>query len=162
MTEIDNYTTLTFESFYRATFPGLVGVATALMTDSTDAEDLVQDTMVKAFMRWPRVSVLAVPAAWCHRVLTNACRSRWRRRNTEQRYATRLRRRPGVINGPSGEALAFWEAVRTLPQRPRTVVALYFAGEHTTTEIVAILGIPEGTVRSDISRARDIIIEALR
>ena len=58
--------------------------------------------------------------------------------------------------------LAFWAAVRTLPTRPRTVVALHFAGERTMADIASILGVPEGTVRSDIARARVVIIEQLR
>ncbi len=43
----------------------LVGVATALTGDFHDAEDLVQDTMVKAFLHWRRVSRLDRPGGWC-------------------------------------------------------------------------------------------------
>ena len=50
--------------------------------------------------------------------------------------------------------MAFWAAVRTLPTRPRLVVSLYYALEHTTPEVASILGVPEGTVRSDLTRAR--------
>ena len=41
-----------FEDVYRREYPGLVAVATALTGDLRDGEDAVQDTMVKAFVRW--------------------------------------------------------------------------------------------------------------
>ena len=50
--------------------------------------------------------------------------------------------------------MSFWSAVRQLPERPQHVVALYYAGERSVGEIARILGIPEGTVKSDLSRAR--------
>ena len=57
--------------------------------------------------------------------------------------------------------VAFWAVVRTLPSRPRMVVALYFAGDRSAKEIAAVLGCPEGTVYSDLSRSRVILAEAL-
>ena len=152
----------TFEDLYRREYPGLVAVAAALTGDTRDGEDLVQDTMVKAFVQWHRVSGLSRPGAWCHHVLTNACRSLWRRRATLQRHLDRHRPEELRDTGASDDVLAFWAAVRTLPTRPRTVVALHFAGERTMADIASILGVPEGTVRSDIARARVVIIEQLR
>jgi RNA polymerase sigma-70 factor (ECF subfamily) len=150
-----------FEGLYRLEYPGLVAVATALTGDSRDAEDLVQDTMVRAFTHWPRVSQLQRPGAWCHRVLHNACRSWGRRRRTEFRFLSRQRHHEPAAASPHADVVAFWNVVRTLPVRPRTVVALHFAGERTMAEIASILGVPEGTVRSDIARARVLIIAGL-
>jgi len=153
--------TVGFEDLYRREYPGLVAVATALTGDRRDGEDAVQDTMVKAFVGWERVGGLNAPGAWCHRVLVNVCRSRWRRRWTEQRFWGRARPRGLWVEGPSADVVAFWELVRELPSRPRTVVTLHFAGERTMAEIAAILDVPEGTVRSDIARARAAIVAGL-
>jgi RNA polymerase sigma factor (sigma-70 family) len=150
-----------FEDLYRVEYPALVGVARAMTGDLRDGEDLVQDTMVKAFIHWGRVGRLERPGAWCHRVLINACRSKLRRRRTEWRYQTRASRDEPVVAGPSPDVLAFWAVVRTLPSRPRMVVALYFAGDRTAAEIASILGCPEGTVYSDLSRARVVLAEHL-
>ena len=150
-----------FEDLYRAEYPGLVAVARAMTGDRRDGEDLVQDTMVKAFIQWGRVGRLQRPGAWCHRVLVNACRSRLRRRRVERRFFNRARRDEPQSAGPSPDAVVFWSVVRSLPLRPRTAVALYFAGDHTAPEIAAILGCPEGTVYSDLSRARAVLAEAL-
>lgn len=142
----------TFDDLYRREFPGLVAVATAL--SGYDGEDLVQDAMVKALVNWDRVSRLERPGGWCHRVLVNLCRSRWRRRRTEARFLGRLRRDEPATPGPSVEALAFWSAVRELPERPRLAVTLYYAGDRSVAEVATILGVPEGTIRSDLTRAR--------
>jgi RNA polymerase sigma-70 factor (ECF subfamily) len=151
-----------FEDVYRREYPGLVAVATALTGDVRDGEDVVQDTMVKAFVRWGDVGRLERPGAWCHRVLLHACRSRWRRRLIEARFWSRARSGERTTPGPSADVMAFWGLVRELPSRPRTAVTLHFAGERTMAEIAAILDVPEGTVRSDIARARVVITAALR
>ncbi len=74
-----------FEDLYRREYPGLVAVAAALSGASRDAEDLVQDTMVKALINWKRVQRLDRPGGWCHRVLLNICHNWRRRRGTEAR-----------------------------------------------------------------------------
>lgn len=144
-----------FESLYRREFPSLIGVATAL--SGFDGEDLVQDTMVRAWMRWDTVSRLERPGGWCHKVLVNLCRGRWRRRLVEARHLARLRRADTVTDGPSEDVVAFWSAVRTLPERQRLVMALRYAGDLSTVEVAAVLGVPEGTVRSDLTRARAVL-----
>lgn len=141
-----------FEEVYRCEYPGLVGVARAL--SGHDAHDLVHDAMVKALVNWKKVGSYERPGAWCHRVVVNLCRNRARRRSTEARYLARQRRDEPSMSASSGQSLAFWSAVRELPERPRQVVALYSAGERTIPEIARILTVPEGTVKSDLSRAR--------
>jgi len=151
----------TFEDTYRREYPGLVAVATALTGDFRDGEDAVQDTMVKAFARWSDVGRLERPGAWCHRVLLNVCRGRWRRKRTEERFWSRRRREEPSMPEPSADVVLFWTLVRDLPSRPRMSVTLHFAGERTMADIASILGVPEGTVRSDIARARVVITDAL-
>lgn len=143
-----------FDDFFRAEYPALVAVATALAGSPEDGEDLVQDTMVKALLRWPTVRALERPGGWAHRVLLHACRSWWRRRRTQANWFARQRRVEASVDGPSADALAFWAAVRTLPERPRQVMVLHYAGDRTAAEVARILDVPEGTVRSDLTRAR--------
>lgn len=143
-----------FEEFYRAEYPGLVAVATALVGSFESGEDLVQDTMIKSLMRWQRVQGLERPGGWAHRVLLNACTSWWRRRRTEAKHIASLRRADATVDGPSPDALAFWDSVRRLPERHRQVMVLFYAGDRSVAEVASILSVPEGTVRSDLTRAR--------
>ena len=145
-----------FDDLYRHEYPGLIAVATAL--SGYDGEDLVQDAMLKAIVNWEKVRRLERPGGWCHRVLVNLCRSRRRRRVTEARFLARLRREEPSAPPPSDDVMSFWSAVRELPERPRLAVALYYAGDRSVAEVAHILDVPEGTVRSDLSRARSFMI----
>lgn len=153
--------TTDFEEMYLREYPGLYAVAAAL-AGVDNGEDLVQDTMFKALINWPRVRGLERPGGWCHRVLVNFCRSFWRRRRLEDRFAARYASRAGTISGPSADVVAFWTAVRRLPSRPRLTVALYYAADYSAGEIASILDVPEGTVRSDLARARGALAAELR
>jgi RNA polymerase sigma factor (sigma-70 family) len=107
------------------------------------------------------VSLLERPGAWCHRVLTNDCYSRWRRRRTEQRWLSRQRRTESYHEPFDLDVIAFWAFVRTMPERPRTVVALFYGAGLTSLEISEIINVPHGTVRSDLSRARTLLAREL-
>ena len=141
-----------FEAMYRSEYPALIAVATAL--SGADGEDMVHDAMVKALIRWERVGRLERPGGWCHGVLVNLCRSRWRRLRSQAEFLQRVRLEEPSTPGPSVHVMVFWSAVRELPTRPRTAVALRYAGDRTIAEIASILDVPEGTVTSDLHRAR--------
>lgn len=150
---------VSFEDMYRAEYPGLVAVATALA--GQDGPDLVHDAMVRALLNWRKVSRYERPGGWCHRVVVNLCRSKWRRRSTEARWLARQRPVAAVAAEPSADVIAFWAAVRQLPERPRLVVTLFYAGDHSVSEVARILDVPEGTVKSDLSRAREALSREL-
>jgi RNA polymerase sigma factor (sigma-70 family) len=151
----------TFEDLYRREYPNLIAVARALTGDRHDGEDLVQDTMVKAFVQWDRLQRYQKPVCWCLRVLTHACRDHWRRRRTRARFLDRQRHAEPWMEGPGVEFVAFWQAVRRLPQRPRLVVTLYYAGDRSIAEVAAVVKVPEGTVKSDLARARAVLVSEL-
>ena len=71
----------------------------ALTGGSHDGEDLVQDTMVKAFVKWDRVQRYQRPGAWCLRVLTHACRDHWRRGRTQGSFPGPPASRRTVVAG---------------------------------------------------------------
>lgn len=152
-------TATSFEELYRREYPALIAVATAL--SGNDGEDLVHDAMVRALTHWNRVSRLERPGGWCHRVLVNLCRNRWKRRRHAASYLARRRREEPVTADPSVDAMPFWDSVRRLPERPRLAVTLYYAGDRPVAEIAELLDVPEGTIRSDLTRARAAIIREL-
>lgn len=150
-----------FERLYLTEFPALHAVAVVLVGHA-DSEDVVQDTMFRALVNWPRVRDLQAPGGWCHRVLLNVCRGIWRKAGVARRYRGKVYARERWDDGPSADVLAFWDAVRRLPTRPRMVVALRYGADRSTADIATILSVPEGTVRSDLSRAGAVLAAELR
>ncbi len=110
-----------FEEMYLREYPGLYAVAAAL-AGIDNGDDIVQDTMFKALIHWPRVRGLDRPGGWCHRVLVNLCRSFWRRRRLEDRFAAKYLSKSPSASGPSEDIVAFWSAVRRLPTRLAKIV----------------------------------------
>lgn len=151
--------TISFDEFYRFQYPGLLAVATVL--SGSEGEDLVHDAMVRALLHWTRISRLERPGGWAHRVLINRCRSWWRHKRVESDHLSCQRRGEPTAPEVSVETIAFWTAVRRLPTRPRLAMTLFYAADRTTAEVASILDVPEGTVRSDLSRARQTVARDL-
>jgi RNA polymerase sigma-70 factor (ECF subfamily) len=145
---------LEFERFFRSAEPMLRRVAGLWTTDQHLAHDLVQETLVRAWERWPKVSAHPRPEAWCCTVLRNLATSRWRRARLERRHEA-----PAQATGPAaGEAdaarLDVMAALRRLPPRQAEALVLHDVLGFTGDEIAAELRVPAGTVRSWLARAR--------
>jgi RNA polymerase sigma-70 factor, ECF subfamily len=143
--------------------------AWAILRDDADASDGLQEACVSA---WREVRRLRDPDrfdAWLTRILVNRCRTilRTRRRVTVREIdveaadvqATKAAR-PG-----EPESIAELDAIRRsfsrLDPDQRTLIALYYVDDHSISEVAAILGIPDGTVKSRLSRARNMLARAL-
>jgi RNA polymerase sigma-70 factor (ECF subfamily) len=149
-----------FDDFVTAERRHLLAVAFSLCADRHAAEDLVQDALVEAYRRWPRLSHYDDPGAWARRVVVTRATSLWRRRRNERVAVQRLDARPDAA--PVEEDVdAFWRVVRALPPRQAQVVALRYADDLEVAEIGRVLGIAEGTVKATLSQARAAIARML-
>ncbi|MEI2652221.1 MAG: sigma factor [Microthrixaceae bacterium] len=114
-----------FDAFYSSARPPLARLAYALTGSTTEADDLAQETLSRAFARWSTVSTLESPLGWCRRVLLYLVFSRTRRLRNEAAAVLRLgawaasrRRRCGVVlMGPPRSGRRF---VRCHPGKPRS------------------------------------------
>jgi RNA polymerase sigma factor (sigma-70 family) len=133
------------EAEYRRSYRRLVGLA-ALLTGSREvAEDLVQDTFVRA---GHRVGEVDDPGTYLRTAVANACRS-WHRRNA-------LARRVGAGREPRAampdHLVEFDDALRSLKPEQRIAVVLRVHGGFTAEEIAVLTGSNASTVRTRISR----------
>ena len=139
-----------FDDFFRTTGPKLVVLGYVFTGDRSQAQDLAQETLLRAWQRWETVSAYDDPAAWCRRVLCNLATSEWRK-------ATRRRDlspSPTVSPEPDIEAIALARALDTLPPPQRTAIVLHDGGDLSVAAVARELEVPEGTVRSWLSRGR--------
>jgi len=165
-----------FSSFYHETRDRCLRAVYTSTGDVHRAEDLVAEAYARALSRWPRVSRHPAPAAWIVRTALNLHVSWWRRRRreyaiglpegaVEQLIASAGASRgyyPGV--GWPGESLpdpVLVAALRSLPRRQREVVGLRVLLDLDTATTARQLGIAQGTVKAQLSRALATLRERL-
>jgi RNA polymerase sigma-70 factor (ECF subfamily) len=151
----------------RAAFGGLVEryagqarrVARAVLDDPDEADDAAQDGFLSALVKLDRYDARRPFGPWLMRIVANAATDRRRRRRV--RRAEPLD--PGLVGGgprPDAEALRselgarLRAALAELSPRRRTAVVLFDVEGYSHAEIAEMLGIPEGTVRSEVFHAR--------
>jgi RNA polymerase sigma-70 factor (ECF subfamily) len=151
-----------FEAFFEAQYRPVVGLAFVLVGRRSVAEDLAQDAFLAAYRRWDRIGGYDDPGAWVRHVVANMATSFWRRQGRELRALTRLggRRRDDRDDSSTGDD-SFWSAVRDLPRRQAQCVALRYLEDRSTSEIAAVLGISEATVRVHLHSGRQALAERL-
>lgn len=134
-------------------------VARLFLRDADDADDAVQDGMLSAWRALDRFDTARPFRPWLLRIVLNSARDFRRRRmvrRTEQLPETQASRTPGPERETERRLLRarLDAALATLPERQRLAVTLFDAEGYPHAEIAALLGIPEGTVRSDVFHAR--------
>jgi RNA polymerase sigma-70 factor (ECF subfamily) len=129
---------------------------------AADAEDAAQEGFVKAYGALARFRVGADPRPWLLRIVANEARNRVR--SSQRRHGLELRLAEGFRPGdaaPSPEAAAvaaedrqrLLGLVNALDEEDRLVISSRYLLELSGEETAAALGIPEGTVKSRLSRA---------
>ncbi len=159
------------EAFQRLVVPelsALLRVARALTHNAHDAEDLVQDTLLRAFNAMGGFDG-AHPRAWLFTILRNTHINRNRRRRPDvfddpqdAESIPELRQSdPSVLAEQAAFRDAVIAAIAALPEKMRVVVALVDIEQCTYAEVAMALDIPIGTVMSRLHRGRRHIKERL-
>ena len=138
-------------------------VARAIVGTHEDAEDAVQEGFLHAYRALDRFVAGQSFGAWLHRIVANAALDLTRRRRV--RDADELTE---VVASPFRDPALddelrtrLGEALATLSERQRSVIVLHDVEGFKHGEIGAMLGIPEGTSRSDLHHARAALRRAL-
>ena len=142
----------------------LFGAAYRMTGNAHDAEDLVQETFLRAHRAFDRYLPGSNARAWLHTILQRVRTDAFRR--TKRRPKTVELLGEGPASPAPQDALASGHeaverALRALPDAFREAVVLRDLQELTYAEIAAALAIPVGTVMSRIHRGRALLREAL-
>ena len=143
-----------FESFYRAEYRPVVGLAYALSGSRIAAEDIAQDAFLAAHKQWDRVAFYDKPEAWVRRVVSNLSVSFFRTRLREASAIARLKSPSEYLPELPLEDAAFWKTVRSLPKRQAQSLALYYLEDRPVAEIAEILGCSGSTVKVHLHKGR--------
>lgn len=141
-------------AIYDASYARLVAQLMAITGSQEEAEDAVQEAFVRAIRQGRRFDSVDRPEAWLRTVAINSQRTRWRRNAVLRRLLPRV---PGPVRPvePSTERLALTEALSHLRPEWRTVVVLHHLADQPVATIAEDLGLPIGTVKSRLARARE-------
>lgn len=148
-------------------------LALRTLGDAHEAEDLAQETFVRAWLALPNFRGRAQLRTWLYRIVTNLCFNRLPRLRRELaamgEEAVNDRSIPGEsFDGPmSGvvdeERRAFLHRqMDALPESYRLLVTLRFQQQLSYEEIAGVLSLPLGTVKTGLFRARVRLRDALR
>jgi RNA polymerase sigma-70 factor (sigma-E family) len=150
-----------FERFVTERSGPLLRTAYLMAGNLTEAEDLVQETLLRVARQWPRVRAMKYPAAYARRVLVNVALD----------GAGQRARRAGELAASDGDAATDLADIRAqrdlygvdtqqellgvlaaLPARQRAIILLRYWEDLPEADVAEILGCSVGTVKSAASR----------
>ncbi len=142
-----------------------------------EAEDLVQEAFVKAFASLPSFNADYAFSTWLYKIAINNCIDHLRRKKlktysmdkpVQSQDGEFSREFPDVSMSPDKPLLArertrlIEKAIDELPEKYRIVIILRHSEERSYDEIAQMLGLPLGTVKARIFRAREMLKKKLK
>jgi RNA polymerase sigma factor (sigma-70 family) len=151
-------------AFCEREHPRLVGALSLYLGNPSRAEELAQEALIRIMDAWPRVSQMAAPGAYAHRVAMNLANSWFRRKAAERRALRRLEdlQRHDDDGFDIATALSVRAAVAALPERQRRCVILRHYLGYPLEVTAATLGISEQAAASLCYRAMENLRSRLR
>lgn len=129
----------------------ILRLAYSYLHNTEDAEDILQDTLIKYLESAPVFENSSHEKAWLLKTAANLSKNRIK--YNKIRLSEELDEN---ISAPAGSDLSFvWEAVKQLSETQSEVIHLFYHEGYQTAEIARILNRKEATVRSDLKRARE-------
>jgi RNA polymerase sigma-70 factor (ECF subfamily) len=162
---------LAVEALVRAHQDAVYRLAYSILGDADEADEAAQETFLAALGSLDRYRGEAAFTTWLYAVTVNVCRMRRRRWQVWARLQEAL---AGLMTlaapPPSPEeavaqaesSAALWRAVMALGDVHRVPVILRYYYDCPVAEIAQVLGLPEGTVHSRLTTARDRLRAALQ
>lgn len=136
----------------------ILRMAYSYLQNMSDAEDILQDTLIRYIRTKPGLNDENHEKAWLLKVAANLSKNKIK--------YNKLRETDELMEelvAKEEEDLGFvWEAVKALPEKYREVIHLFYEEGFSTKEIASVLGRKESTVRSDLLRGRDKLKEILK
>lgn len=165
-----------FESLVRGHADRCYAIALRMLGDPHDAEEVAQDTLVRAHRALARYEPERIRAlqlrGWLATIVANLCRNRVRRHRVETRRldplveagrepAAGARTDPHALAARRAEQDRLADALLALPERYRLPVVLRHVDDLSYDELVAVLGRPEGTIKAQVHRGLAMLRVAL-
>ena len=142
-----------FRQSVEAMIPALRRYARALARDADIADDLVQDTLVRA-LRSERLFLGGDVRSWLYTILTNLNRNRLRSLSRRPLHSPLEENDAPDLAGPEAGSRDIERALATLVEDQRNALLLVVLEGLSYREVAEVQGVPIGTVMSRLARAR--------
>ena len=151
-----------WEELYEKYRPELVRYCTGICRDGPAAEDLVQETFLKALQNADLLEDLGPNQrrAWLYRTVKNLYVDRYRRNTLEEDYL-RIFRDDAVQEEVGFDTTEVYLLLQRLPQPDRTLFQLRYLEGYNAAELAEMFDLPSGTIRSKLSRSRVMLKEMI-
>lgn len=136
----------------------ILRLAYSYLHNMNDAEEVLQDTLIRFLQTAPRFENEIHKKAWLLRVAGNLSKNR----NDYNRLRSADALNEELVSEERSDLSFVWEAVKALPVRYREVIHLFYQEGYQTAEIASLLHENEATVRSHLSRGRARLREVLK
>ncbi len=155
-----------FEELFRLNQGRIYALCLRMVADPGRAEDLTQDSFVRAWQKLGSFRAQSAFGTWLHRLAVNVVlgdmrsRKRWESRTSDLETAEPVlaakRRRDPVA------AVDLEQAIAGLPQQARRVFVLHDVEGYKHREIADMIGLAEGTSKAHLHRARNLLRKVLK
>jgi RNA polymerase sigma factor (sigma-70 family) len=132
----------------------LYTLALSILCDEGEAQDAVQESLVKAWRSWDSLSLIDHASQWLTRVCVNYCISRRRYLRSRGWPPLEMSERTGATGTPISrvETIDMDRAYRRLSLKQRAVITLRYGHGYSIDQCAALMGCRPGTVRTHMAR----------
>ena len=129
-----------------------------MLGNASDAEEAVQETIIRYFQKAPAFADAEHEKAWLLKVAANKCRDMLRFRSTHPQLDLESLPEIPVEKSESG----ILEALMTLPEKYKLVLILYYVEEYRVGQIAEIIGRTPSAVKMRLQKGRKLLEETYR
>ena len=138
----------------------------AIVRDPTHAQDVAQEAWLRIWRALPLYDGRAAWSTWIYAITRNRCLSALEQRRehaslSEPHIAAQVEQLAGPAEVAEDAAATLRHLVETLPERQQRVLRLFYYEDCSVPEVAAMLGMPQGTVKTLLFRARAALAQEL-
>lgn len=136
----------------------MYAAAYSILKNHSDVEDVIQDAIINAYRKINTLKNDEKFSSWMMRIVINQSKM-YIRKNSRLQFVESMEQEREQIT--EADDVNIWDLVMSLKSELSTVVILYYAQGYKVKEISEIMKIPEGTVKSRLAKAREILKKEL-
>ncbi len=150
----------TFEKLVLQNEQKLYRISMSMLKNEADAQDAVHDAILKAYKNLNSLKKEEYFSTWLVRILINCCNRQLKENSRRSDIGDNL---PDVASRDNPYlSVELGEAIDSLPSKIRITVILYYIEDFSVKDIKRVLHIPEGTIKSRLSKGRALLKEMLK